>query len=347
MFPYSNVTISQVRKFYSRQLVRLLVFGVLVSAYQPQLIAQQIHPLTTSNTRPIILIHGIPTSRSAQVAQASEWRFELDSEITNHFSYNYDSNERVRLDGETVRHALSLARGISDSASLEIIVPYISHDGGSLDQFIEDWHDVFGFPQNGRKNNPRDQLNFYYEKNGVVKLNFQQPASGMGDIQLIFAHQIKASAEEHTAFKAAVKLPTGDSDKLTGSGAMAISAWLAGEHATTWFEREGLNYYSVGGMWLEEGEVISDQQLAFAAFGGIGTGIQLGERVVLQVQLDSHTPLYKGSDLRELNSIAFLITMGGNLKLSDHWNIDIAVVEDILPHSAPDVTFHFGVNGRW
>ena len=301
---------------------------MLVTAYQPQLIAQQIHPLTTSNTRPIILIHGVPTSRSAQVTRASEWQFELDSEITNHFSYNYDGNERVRLDGETVRHALSLARGISDSASLEIIVPYISHDGGSLDQFIEDWHDIFGFPQNGRKNNPRDQLNFYYEKNGVVKLNFQQSANGV-------------------AFKAAVKLPTGDADKLTGSGAMAISAWLAGEHGTTWFEREGLNYYCVGGMWLEEGDVISDQQLSFAAFGGIGTGIQLGESVALQVQLDSHTPLYKGSDLRELNSIAFLITMGGNLKLSDHWNIDIAVVEDILPHSAPDVTFHFGVNGRW
>ena len=159
--------------------------------------------------------------------------------------------------------------------------------------------------------------------------------------------QESLSKLDHLTYKASVKLPTGDADKLTGSGGMALSAWMTGDRAMQWFDKDWLSYFSFGGMWLEEGEVIADQQLPFALFGGVGTGIQLTEHIVLQTQLDSHTPLYKGSDLRELNSIAFLISLGGNIKLSDAWNVDLAVVEDILPHSAPDVTFHLGVNGRW
>lgn len=326
------------------------VLSALVLGLTFPVFAGQIHPLTASNTRPTILIHGIPTSRSAEITSTDEWKVELDSEITNHFSYNYDSNELVRFDGETTRFALSVKHGIDNKAELEIILPYISHDGGSLDQFIEDWHDVFGFPQNGRTNYPQNQLQFFYQKNGVTKLDFQESASGVGDAQIIFAVDLKEQKTQYQnnlTFKTAIKLATGDSNKLTGSGGITLSAWLAGDWSTRLFDLNGLNYYSIGGMWLEEGEVIADQQQSYAFFGGLGNGLQVSENIVLQAQLDFHTPLYKGSDMRELDSFAFLLTLGGNLKISEQWNIDIAVVEDALPHSAPDVTFHLGINSRW
>lgn len=326
----------------------LLMIGA--SSVATSACAATLHPLSTSNTRPIVLVHAIPASRSAQITGQDEWQASLDTEVTNHFSYNYDSNETVRFDGETTRVALSVKHGVSHDSELEVIVPFISHEGGSLDQFIEDWHDFFGFPQNGRKDNPRDQLHFFYEKNGVVKLDFQEPASGMGDIQLVFAVNMMEQDEAVSgklALKTALKLPTGDSDKLTGSGGGSIAAWLAGEQSFTFFGLESLRYFSLGGMWMEEGDIIADQQRSFAVFGGVGNGVKVTERIALQLQLDAHTPLYQGSDLREMGSVAFLLTMGGNLELSENWNLDIAVVEDILPHSAPDVTFHLGVNSKW
>ena len=326
----------------------VLALLMVVAAYPA--IAGQIQPFTTSNTRPVVLIHGIPTSRSSEITSKNHWKVELDSEITNHFSYNYDSNEQVRFDGETTRFALSLKHGIDNSAEFEIILPYISHDGGSLDQFIEDWHDAFGFPQNGRKNNPRDQLRFFYQKDGVTKLDFRDSAGGVGDAQIILAIDLKeynSLRQDNLTIKTSLKLDTGDSDKLTGSGGIALSAWLAGDWATRYFNLDGLNYFSFGGMWLEEGDVIADQQRSFALFGGFGSGLKISKRIVLQVQLDSHSPLYKDSDMIELNSSAFLLTLGGNLKLNDNWNIDIAVVEDALPHAAPDVTFHLGLNASW
>lgn len=342
-----------VSKALSKKPVKSIIAVVLASVVlvlSSPVFAGQIQPLTTSNTRPTVLIHGIPTSRSAEITSTNEWQVELDSEITNHFSYNYDNNEQVRFDGETTRFALSVKHGIDSQAELEIILPYVSHDGGSLDQFIEDWHDIFGFPQNGRTNHPQNQLQFFYQKNGVTKLDFQESAGGVGDAQIIFAIDLKeqkTQQQNNLTFKAAIKLATGDSDKLTGSGGIALSAWLAGDWSTRLFDLDGLNYYSIGGMWLEEGEVIADQQQSYALFGGFGSGLQVSENVVLQAQLDLHTPLYKGSDMRELDSVAFLLTVGGNLKINKQWNIDIAVVEDALPHSAPDVTFHLGINSRW
>lgn len=306
--------------------------------------------MSTSNTRPVVLIHGIPTSRDARLTDWGDWAVELDSELTNHFSYNFDSDEQVRFDGETIRYALTFKHRIARNTEVEVMLPYVSHEGGSLDSFIEDWHDTFGFPQNGRKNNPRNQLRFYYQKDGIVKLDLREPTSGVGDAQIIFAFALRqknSPVQDNLTLKTSIKLPTGDSDKLTGSGGVSVAAWLAGDKADQWFGFDGLNYYSVGGMWLEEGDVIADQQQSFALFGGIGSGLKISERVVLQLQLDSHTPLYKDSDMREMGAVAFLITIGGNLRISDNWNLDIAVVEDLYPHAAPDVTFHLGVNSRW
>ena len=342
--------LDRTRQTNSISFLTIIVLTLVIASVRHPLQAASIHPLSTSNTRPVVLIHAIPTSRSAEITAQDDWQISIDTELTNHFSYNYDSNETVRFDGETTRVAMSIKRGVTDNAELEVVVPFVSHDGGSLDQFIEDWHDVFGFPQNGRKQHPRDQLHFYYVKNGVVKLDFREPASGVGDVQFIYAVNMiepRESGNGHLALKTSIKLPTGDSEKLTGSGGSSVSAWLTGDKSTSWFGFDGLNYFSAGAMWMEEGDVIADQQRSFALFGGIGSGVEVSKRIALQLQLDAHTPLYEGSDLTEMGSVAFLLTIGGSLEFSENWNLDLAVVEDILPHSAPDVTFHLGVNSRW
>jgi len=340
-----TVPITPAKQFQCKFMLAILLFLLSFPLW-----ANQIHPISVTNTRPTVLIHGLPSSRDPEVAPVGDLNVKLDYEVTSHFSHDKSSTEQVIFDGETRRIALSMSMGMFKGADVSLIVPYITHSGGTLDQFIEDWHDLFGFPQNGRDKSPENRLLYYYQKDGVTKLDFREPESGVGDLQLVFAFKIKhqwLTQQNNLAFKTAIKFPTGESDKLTGSGGKSLSAWLAGDRRTSWWDHDGLTYGSLGAMWLEKGDVITDQQRSFVVFGGIGSGVKFGEFVVLQAQLDAHSPFYEESSFTEISSPTFMLTMGGNVKFNESWNLDIAVTEDILPHSAPDVIFHLGINSHW
>jgi len=49
--------------------------------------------------------------------------------------------------GETTRLTFTYERGVGENFEWGIRVPYVSHDGGSLDTIIDGWHDTFGLPQ--------------------------------------------------------------------------------------------------------------------------------------------------------------------------------------------------------
>jgi hypothetical protein len=314
------------------------------------LLAQPIHPLNITNTSPVILVQGLPNARDPRITAPDDFSMSLVYEITSHFTFQDSSGEQLLFDGETTRALLSFKTGLSRGMDIEIQLPYIAHDGGFLDSFIINWHDFFSLPQNGRDQSPQNQLEYFYQRNGTVLLDLQEPAGGIGDVQVIWGIKLNKNwlpAQKNLALKSAIKFPSGDSARLTGNGAYAVSAWLAGDMQTGWFGRPGITYMSLGGMWLDQGEVLAGQQRSWAWFGGIGSGLNVSERIVLQAQLDWHSQLYDGSKFVEIDSYALQLTLGGNLKLNDAWNLDAGVVEDLIVHASPDVIFHLGLNSRF
>lgn len=312
--------------------------------------ATQIHPLNITNTSPVILVQGLPNARDAQLTAPGNFKVNLVYEITSHFTFQDTDSEQLLFDGETTRALLSVKTGVSRDMELEIQLPYLSHDGGFLDSFIINWHDFFGLPQNGRDLAPRDQLEYAYQKNGETLLDLQEPASGVGDVQLILGVRLDQQwlpKQNNLAFKTAIKLPTGDAARLTGNEAYALSAWLSGDMHTDWFGWQGLTYLNLGAMWLEQGEVLSEQQRSWVWFGGIGSGVKVSDHVVLQAQLDTHSQFYQYSSLVEIDSYALQLTLGGNIQFNKQWDLDIGVVEDLVVHASPDVIFHLGLNGRF
>jgi len=323
---------------------------LIVTAFAAAAQAQQLHPINISDTRPVVIVQGIPSARDPEIIAPDEWKLQVDYDLTNHFSHNSNSNEVVMFDGESQRLSVTVHKGFGPDIEIGFIVPFIQYSGGHLDAFIESWHDFFNLPQNGRDQAPRNQLRFYYQKNGKVWLDLTEPVSGVGDVQVLIArkiHGIWLPDQNNLAVKAAIKFPTGDPDKLTGNGAMALSTWLAGDMRSSWFGFPGMTYTSLGASLLQQGDVLPDQQRSFALFGGLGSGMQINDAIALQAQLDAHSSLFRDSSLREINSVTLQLTLGGNVKLSKEFNFDIGVVEDLLTQAAPDVIFHVGLNGRW
>ena len=145
------------------------------------------------------------------------------------------------------------------------------------------------------------------------------------------------------SLRTALKIPTGNSDQLHGSGSTDLSLWLS---ANRTFKKESGDWTIFGGaglMGMTTGNVLGDRQRNEVGFGGVGAGWAPWSRVALKLQLNGHTPFYKDSDLSELSGASAQLTAGGTITLSKSLFLDIGLTEDIVVRTAPDVVFHFAL----
>jgi hypothetical protein len=153
-----------------------------------------------------------------------------------------------------------------------------------------------------------------------------------------------AGTHDSLALRAALKLPTGESRSLRGSGSTDFSLYLCGSmnNFTEWGSL-GL-FGSVGGMAMTRGDVLSDQQNNLVGFGTLGLGWGPAEWISFKLQLNGHTAVYRNSSLTELSDNSLMLVIGGAAKLPDGYLLDIGVSEDVAVATAPDVAFHLGLS---
>jgi len=311
----------------------------------------EITPFRTVNQRPLVQIFGLPAETSATITPAGQLSFALTQDVASEYTINSTSSEQIVLDGESYRWTLAARYGIGERFEAGLEIPYILYGGGFLDDFVVDWHSAFGLPQGGRDSAPKNRLNYHYSKDGLQKLNMTHAGSGIGDMQLSAAMKLyddqDTAAHDSLALRASVKLPTGESSSLRGSGSTDFSLALCGSmNAFTEWGALGL-YGSLGGVAMTRGEVLADQQNNLVGFGTLGLGWGPTEWISFKLQLNGNTALYHGSSLLELSSGSLMLVSGGALKLPGNYLLDIGVSEDVAVATAPDVAFHLGLSKRF
>lgn len=306
-------------------------------------------PFQTSNRGPMTQIFGLPSPGTAILLSPGETAAEFGVDTVQNFTHHSNGDEALYFDGETYRFNLSLRRGLLPGLEAGIELPYLSHRGGFLDGFIEDWHDTFGMPQNGRDKTTSDQLLYSYHRDGKSQLLVNENAEGVGDIRLNAAWQIDRPTEgpqRGAALHASLKLPTGDSDDLLGSGSTDLALWLTGRRGGSWGETALALFGSAGILALSDGDVASQYQRNLVGFAMVGGGWRPYSWMVLKLQCDGHTAFYD-SDLKELGDIAALLTVGGDLALGEQTALEIGVSEDIVTETSPDVVFRLALRSRF
>jgi len=311
----------------------------------------EITPFRTVNQRPLTQIYGLPAEAAAVVVPSGKLEMRLTQDVASEYRVAATANEQLVLDGESYRWTLAARYGIGERFEAGIEIPYVLYGGGFLDGFIEGWHSTFGMPQGGRDTAPRNRLTYFYRKNGVQKLLMDHAGSGVGDITLSGGMQLyetcDANGHDAIALRTSIKLPTGNSRYLQGSGSTDFALSLSGS-MNSFTEWGALGVFgSFGGLAMTRGEVLADQQHNLAGFGTLGIGWGPAEWISFKVQLDGHTPLYRGSSLTELSDPSLMLTSGGSLKLPGGYLLDIGVSEDIAVATAPDVAFHLGLSKRF
>jgi hypothetical protein len=331
-----------------------LFFGlsVLITAclFSKTLPALDMTPFNTKNQSPVVQIYGLPSAGNATLLPPGRKEFNVTLDHSINYVEDSNSRERILLDGETTRMTLGGRYGLSKSVELGVEIPYIVHSGGFLDGFIINYHDSFGFPQGGRDQAPRNRLIYRYSLDGVERLKIDSASSGLGDIGLTAGLQIYHDAQEYpraVAIKASVKLPTGDSASLHGSGSTDFSFLIAASDDYKLPLGHGTVFAAAGLMVMTKGDILPEQQRNHVGFGSLGAGWNPLSWLAFKVQMDAHTPFYGDSSLKALSANAAQLLIGGTLGLSERTTLDIAVSEDIATTTSPDVAFHFNLSARF
>ncbi len=309
--------------------------------------AAEIVPFESTNQSPLVQIYGLPGTGNAVLLPQGRTEVGLNVALSNNYTVNENSREHIILDGETTRFTVAARYGLFPRMEIGVKIPYISHNGGFLDGFIESYHGIFGFPNGGRDQAPQNRLLYRYRRDGVEKIRIDSSGSGIGDLLLTTAFPLYEENSQGMTINAALKLPTGDSDQLRGSGSTDLSLWLHEGLGGTFAAGNWASYGSAGILFMTEGNVLPDQQKKWVGFGSLGIGWAPLNWLSFKVQADAHTPFFSDSDLKEIAANAGQLIVGGTISFSERVALDIGVSEDLIVNTSPDVAFYFTLRTRF
>lgn len=295
-------------------------------------------PFITRNQNPLLALYGLPSPLPARLPAPGSGRMGGVVNWSNAANVDTAGAATFTLDSEVVEVRVHVERTFWPGVALRAELPWRHLSGGSLDGFIENWHDFFGLPNGQRDRLPRDQLLIEYRVADDTRLLVNESTSGIGDIPLSVGYQLHASDMRSMAAWLTVKAPAGDASDLTGSGAadVALSLALQSQFAERWQLFGQLN-----AAWLGEGDLLPELQedAVFSALAGATWNAWQG--LDLTVQLEGNSRVFDGGGT-DLSGDAIVLTFGGSYRTQGGWQFDVGISEDIDVGASPDIAFNLG-----
>jgi len=302
--------------------------------------AQNRTPLQVTNQSPFVQLFGMPAAESATVLQSGQETSHISFNWANNYTTGNNPTEAILLDGESARLDIRWRYGF-DLWEFGVDLNYSRLSGGSLDSFIESWHDWFGLPNGGRELVARDELQYLYLRNGAPQIDITDSHSGFGDTRLTGAYQLDKLGRFDVALRGGIKIPTGKREHFLSSDGVDVNlAFVMGDDLS--LQRYQASYFfSVGALWTADGEVLTQYRKNSAAYYNLGLIKDFSDNWQFKLQVDGHTKLYE-SNLNQLGD-AMQLSIGGAYQLNRDLKLDFAVAEDVITDSSSDVSFHIAL----
>lgn len=309
--------------------MRSFLWLILLSALSCE--AVHAEPFATRDQNPLLTGFALPAPLAAEITSLPTWDAQFN--WGNSAIVQGSASEHLIVDAETKELRLVLAHAWSDKWAARIQLPYRELSAGSLDSFIDDWHDWFGLPKGVRPEQPHNRLLIAYSHNGK-QLHIQDQSSGIADAMIDVGYQLRASEQTKLMLWSNIKLPTGDADNLTGSGAFdeSVAASIEQRLGARW-----TLFAQAAGTHLGKGDLLPSQQKNFVASGTAALSFAWTAATELTAQFDAHSAAFD-SDLKFLGP-AQILTLGGAHRFTSGFRLELGVSEDIAVDASPDVVF--------
>ncbi|WP_386714703.1 DUF3187 family protein [Litoribrevibacter euphylliae] len=294
----------------------------------------EVNPINSRFSSPIESLFNLPGMSETHLLDSGQTKARVKVEVVSNAVTMDNAPEVVRFDGETWRLTPSWSMGFDNGWQASAELPIVRHSSGFLDNSIDKFHEVFNFREGSRDDFPRNELVYGYQNGSDLDYIIQGSENGIGDLRLQLS---KSFTDSPFIVHLHLKAPTGDEDKLMGSG-----SWDAGASVsylkTQIFEIDTLSFAAeLGQHYLGDAEQIRNQKKHVTT---LHTGIfwEAIPDVILKGQLESHSKLSE-SNLEPVESEALQLTLGLTLYTASSHQWDIAISEDLKTDSTADVTF--------
>jgi hypothetical protein len=301
-------------------------------------------PLHDGDNGPFAALFGWPDSTEGSrltVARTNAWG--LFASASSHSVQEMRGAESLLLDGETRRVKIDYRRGLSDRFELGAGLSWLWHESGSLDSLISGWHDWFGLPQGNRDNAPHDRLLFRYLAHDSAPIELARNVNGLGDLRFGAAWLLQRNTHSSIALRTSIKLPTGDSDVLLGSGGTDLTFGVAGDVTRLWNVDSLQGHYRLHAIRLGRSEVLTDRTRRMVGQLSGGLGYRLSSKLEIMAQSTLRSAVFDAK-VAPLGDWSMSLTVGAAFVTNSGLRISLAVGEDIRVESTPDVTFLLGLS---
>ncbi|MBK8976958.1 MAG: DUF3187 family protein [Planctomycetes bacterium] len=300
-------------------------------------------PLPVRDQHPAQLTVGRLLPRAAAAEAPGSVRADWTNAYSSLFLAGGDSEASFRMDGEYLRSALAARVGLGHGLDVELEVPVAHTTAGFLDDFIIEWHDAFGLPDQNRDDRPRDEFVIEADRGGVAVWQVEKSGFELLDVPLAIAWSPLSAGTDGrfgVTLRAGVELPTGAARRGYGSGGFD---WMLGVAAEARLERVSLTAH-VQHTFASTPAQSERAGFSFHDVTVIGAGVEVPvlDDLTLLAQTDLETSTLRGLDFDRAANAQWLLWTGARLRIAERAWVDIAIGEDLSSYIAPDLSAWIG-----
>lgn len=300
-------------------------------------------PLPTRNQHPAQLLVQTMTPRRAAVQEPGEATLRADAAYSNMFLSGSQNGDSFQMDGEYLRAALSAEVGLGSGFEIGLELPVAHTSGGFLDDFVIAYHELFGFPDQGRDDSPKDRFRVQATDDGQQVWGMQSEALELLDVPLTLVWSPTARGPEPgfgIALRAGLELPTGNDERGYGSGQVDSTLGIVLEQRT---ERAAF-YGHLQHTWTGTPTAAREAGFTFRDVTAAGLGVELpwSASFAILAQVAFETSTLRDLQPREAERDQLLLWLGGRWQFQPAWSLEFGFGEDLIGHVSPDFTAWVG-----
>jgi hypothetical protein len=295
-------------------------------------------PLFQTNRNPMMFMVMTPVPRSADI-QDAPFLFRLRTDYTSvHIdreSRDYDILTDMEIGVVTPEFGIKLG----DRCSVDLSVPFISYGGGFMDGFLEDYHELGGFPDYGRSLRPKNEFACVVKKDDKTWFEMEQHGLHPGDARLDLTCSLTGGSRFKAALQAGVKFPTGDPDGGFGSGKTDFGVFLL---TRSTFNRLVV-YFNPGVIVPKDPETLG-ADISYRTMATLFAGFEYIKSPLwsFSAQFNGFTSPLSNTGIDVLDNPSVELALGFSRKLGKNARAAFTFCED-LSGPAPDFSVHAGV----